>query len=254
MNRRSRPLQSRAHGRVCRRPPAGRRTADHSARRAHRQRRLPRRPARPDPHAGLRGHPGRRVRGDHRPHPAGRHHRRAAGPPAAAGAGAAGRAGHGRPGARADPRGEGRLRRRRARRDHPPADAVPGVAARRSAHPAGDGARPDAGHRRLDGHTIGLLHSRGAVDITVVCVVCARRASRRWRRRHPRRGCSPPPSTTASTTSPTSCRVSAMPATGSSGRADYQPRAAVEQLLLGGGGAPARAAASSPVTARRTSV
>ena len=102
-------------------------------------------------------------------------------------------------------------------------------------------------------YTIGLLHSRGAVEITVVCVVCAPEGIARWRRPHPRRSCTPPPSTTASTTSPTSCPASEMPATGSSARADYQPRAASSSFSWMSAAA-RRAAVSSPVTARRTSV
>jgi hypothetical protein len=44
--------------------PVGRGPIDHTARRAHRQRRVPRGPARSDPDAGLRGHPRRAMRRD----------------------------------------------------------------------------------------------------------------------------------------------------------------------------------------------
>ena len=39
--------------------------------------------------------------------------------------------------------------------------------------PARHGSRPDAGHRRSMLYTLGLLACRGAVDVTVVCVVAA---------------------------------------------------------------------------------
>ena len=68
-------------------------------------------------------------------------------------------------------------------------------------------------------HTIALLQSRNAVDITAICVVVAPEGIAALEKVAPNCGCSPRPSTSGSTTSPTSCRVSATPATGSSGRA-----------------------------------
>ncbi len=97
-------------------------------------------------------------------------------------------------------------------------------------------------------HTIGLLQARNAVDITAICVVV-----RPGRHCGPGEGgtrtssCSPRPSTTVSTTSPTSCPGSAMPATGSSGRARHSA-CAIPASSSWMRRASARAAARSPST------
>ena len=68
-------------------------------------------------------------------------------------------------------------------------------------------------------HTIGLLHSRNAVDITAICVVVAPEGIAAWRRWRPTCGCSPRPSTNASMTSLTSC-----PGLGDAGDRQFGPR------------------------------
>lgn len=67
-------------------------------------------------------------------------------------------------------------------------------------------------------HTLDILAQRGATDITAICVVAAPQASRPLLPRVIRSGWSRRRSMKVSTRTSTSCRVSAMRGTGSSGR------------------------------------
>ncbi|CAA9220474.1 MAG: Uracil phosphoribosyltransferase, partial [uncultured Corynebacteriales bacterium] len=130
-------------------PPARRRPVDHDPGRAYRQHRIPGGPAGAVHDAGVRGHPRPADRAGAGAHPGRPRDRRPPDQPAAARPGAARRPRHGR--GRAGPAAGGAdgLRRAGPGRAHLRAEAVPGVPADLAGRPAGAGAGPDAGHRRL---------------------------------------------------------------------------------------------------------